>query len=334
MIVPPAFQAEVASLPSPLRAVLEAELAAGNEILDVVHTFPAPPIGACVRLARPLSPDGSSVPAGVNPCRFPNWDGSSGLSDMAGHYFVLGPPVAPPDPPGMDEIGAGRSSGATPIAQDSGAGGRGLSDASVDSPLGRFERSMAIDYEKWHDGIGYDLDAIREASPDERKAIETLLVERGARDWRDVEALTVLNTAGTRALLERAKRSPDHEVALAVARYAPDVLSDDERTTSIVTALRSARFYGGLSEALDLAEVYHPRAVLDALVRATIEREGEVAVHCAALLMFLHGKADGPFDMAQRPFFLTFNTSDRRKRAEAFHELCVKIGLDPNSFVG
>lgn len=26
--------------------------------------------------------------------------------------------------------------------------------------LGRFERSMVMNYEKWHDGIGYDLETL------------------------------------------------------------------------------------------------------------------------------------------------------------------------------
>jgi hypothetical protein len=192
---------------------------------------------------------------------------------------------------------------------------------------------MAIDYEKWYDGIGYDLHAIREASPDERKAIEALVVERGITGWRDVEALAALETTGARAALERAKRSGDHEVAMAVARYAPEVLAGDERTRMIVKALRQTKFYSGLSAALDQAEVHHPPAVIEALLHGTLEREGDVAVHFAALLMFLRGKASEPFDMAQRPFFLTFNTPDRVGREEAFRELCKLIGLDPEPYL-
>ena len=36
-----------------------------------------------------------------------------------------------------------------------------------DSAVRRFERSMVMDYEKWHDGTGYDLEALKEATPDE-----------------------------------------------------------------------------------------------------------------------------------------------------------------------
>ena len=38
-------------------------------------------------------------------------------------------------------------------------------DPPSDSPLNRFQQSLQISHEKWHDGVGYDLDAIREADP-------------------------------------------------------------------------------------------------------------------------------------------------------------------------
>jgi hypothetical protein len=46
MGVPAAFREEIAALPPLLRALLEAELAAGNSISGVSHTFPAPPRSA------------------------------------------------------------------------------------------------------------------------------------------------------------------------------------------------------------------------------------------------------------------------------------------------
>ena len=42
---------------------------------------------------------------------------------------------------------------------------------SSDSPLSRFIDSMKIDFEKWHDGIGYELEALGEANYEERLAI-------------------------------------------------------------------------------------------------------------------------------------------------------------------
>jgi hypothetical protein len=39
--------------------------------------------------------------------------------------------------------------------------------------IDRFLRSLVIDYEKWHDGIGFDVDALREATPAERTPCTT-----------------------------------------------------------------------------------------------------------------------------------------------------------------
>jgi hypothetical protein len=65
---------------------------------------------------------------------------------------------------------------------------------------------MAIDYEKWHDGIGYDIDAIKLASPAERKTIERILIAHTPRDWRDIEALAQIDTERVQAFLELCKQ--------------------------------------------------------------------------------------------------------------------------------
>ncbi|HET9942892.1 MAG TPA: hypothetical protein VFR05_06105, partial [Terriglobia bacterium] len=202
-------------------------------------------------------------------------------------------------------------------------------NTNPDSAMERFQQSMIIDYEKWHDGIGYDLDIIRKATPEELADIEELLVDRPVSDWRDVEALAAINSPKTRELLMKALRRGDHRVRMAVADYAPDLVPDDERTESLIAALKSGEFYGGLTQALEQVESFHPPAVVDALFRGVLKREGGIAVHFAAMLMFLHGKASSSFDWEQRPFFLKFNTDDPAERRRLFQELCERIGLDP-----
>ena len=61
-------------------------------------------------------------------------------------------------------------------------------------------------------------------------------------------------------------------------------------------------------------------------MRATLRGDGEAAVNFAALLYYLHGKAESSFDWAHRPFFLRFNTDDRAERMAAYRELCAQIG--------
>jgi hypothetical protein len=192
---------------------------------------------------------------------------------------------------------------------------------------------MEIDYEKWHDGIGYDLDILRAATAEERAQIESILVARGAADWRDVEALAALGTPGARAALAEAIEVGDHRVRLAVMQHAPDMVCDATRVATLVAALEGAEIMGGLSQALDDVAEFHPPPVIDALFRGALARDGGTAVHFAAMLTYLHGRADEPFDWEQRPFFLRFHTEDRREREAVFRELCAKIGVDATKWL-
>ena len=64
-----------------------------------------------------------------------------------------------------------------------------------------------------------------------------------------------------------------------------------------------------------------------------LRREGDVAVLYAAMLFYIYGKADEPFDMKQRPFFLRFNTENKEERMQAFMELCEKLGINPKKYL-
>jgi hypothetical protein len=201
------------------------------------------------------------------------------------------------------------------------------------SALGRYERSMVIDYVKWHDGDGYDIEALRAAKLEEPEATEDLVLSHEVSDWRDVEALVALDTTAARELVKAAMRSLDPAIRMAVTRYAPELVPDQQRTASLVRALATAKAYEGLTQTLLEAEEYHPKEVMDALFRGAMQREGEAAVSIAALLLFLHGKAKDPFDWDQRPFFLRFNTENRAQRKAVFLELCEKAGVDPAPYL-
>jgi hypothetical protein len=200
-----------------------------------------------------------------------------------------------------------------------------------DSLLARFKASMVMNYEKWHDGIGYDLELIRQASPDELKAIEDLLLQRHAEDWRDIEALAALGTERARQALRDAVRTGSTEVRLAVHSHAPELLTEARRTASLVQALQQAGPCAGLSKALLEVERFHPPEVVHALLRGLTEQDGTTACHFAAMLYFLHGKAESAFDWNHRPFFLRFNTDDLAEREKAVRELCDTIGVDPRT---
>lgn len=197
----------------------------------------------------------------------------------------------------------------------------------------RFLGSLAGGLDAWRDGSGYDLAALAEATPLERAQIESLLLGRAVRDWRDVEALVALATPAAMEKLRNSLDGADAGVRLAIERHCPGLGGDEQRTSALVQALETAVFYGDLSQALDQVETWHPPAVIEALLRGLLQREGEIACHFAAMLYFLHGQAAEPFDMEQRPFFLRFNTEAGSERTAAFRELCVVLGRDPEPYL-
>lgn len=328
---------EFARFPAVLRELVTAELAAGNEIAEFAHGFPAAPCGACIKLAHAVT----SRPRVATPeldFYDRNGSGHSGeFTDAKRHFFVLEPPRPPELPPDMDAIraelnarhAAANRMPATPSASPEPGHQPAGTDQNPKSALARFKASMEIDYEKWHDGIGYDLSLLREATPDELQAIEDILIQRRSSDWRDVEALAALNTKTAQEALKDAFIVGDTKVRMAVQSHAPELLTEQQRTDSLVRALQESETYGGLTQALLEVQDFHPTEVIRALLRGLMERDGATAVHFAAMLHYLHGKASEPFDWEQRPFFLRFNTDDRVEREKACRELCATIGVDP-----
>jgi hypothetical protein len=197
-----------------------------------------------------------------------------------------------------------------------------LADPLVD----RFEQSLEMTVDKWRDGEGYDLAAIRAASPAARERIEDLLLPRPVT-WREVEALNELATPKAIERIHHTLGKGDLEQRIGVLVHAPDITTDEDRIRILTEALLSSDIYGGLTQALLLIETFHPPEIINALFHAASHRNGQVAMHCAAMLMFVHGKADSAFDWSLRPFFLQFGEAS--KRTKAFAELCRRLGVDP-----
>jgi hypothetical protein len=193
--------------------------------------------------------------------------------------------------------------------------------------LDRFVRSLFIDYEKWHDGVGFDLDALRAVTPAERATAESRL--DATHDWRDVEALAVLAELGSASAersLRDALKSGSHEIRLAVMRHAPHLVDDAARTEMLLNALEVATPFDAFTDTLDQVERFHPPPIVDALWRGLDTRQGDVAVHYAAMLAFIYGKADSAFDWSMRPLFLKFNTVSSAERQAAIAELRTRLG--------
>ncbi|MEO7412595.1 MAG: hypothetical protein ABIZ81_04500 [Opitutaceae bacterium] len=356
MKIPAQFEKEFAQFPVVLRELVTAELAAGNTIAEFSHGFPAAPCGAYIKLARAVTTRARTKTPDLDFYDRNSSSYSGEFTDAKRHFFVLEPAHPPKPPPDMDAIRdaldareraanakrfpdmaerdyssephvrVGAQSRLTPAERA--VRGKLLSDPK--SILARFKASMEIDYEKWHDGIGYDLDLIKQANPEELKAIEDLLIERRNSDWRDVEALAALNSPRANDALKAAFKSGDTQVRMAVHSHAPELMTESERTASLVNALRGADNYSGLTQALLEVETFHPPEIMTALLRGLMDRDGGTACHFAAMLYFLHGKSASAFDWNHRPFFLRFNTPDLAEREKAVRELCETIGADPS----
>lgn len=97
-------QKELAQLPAVLRALVEAEVAAGNTIVEVGHSFPAPPAGAYFKLANKISTRPRVSDDSVSFYERNSSIYSGEFTDTKRFYFILEPPNPPPLEPDMDAI--------------------------------------------------------------------------------------------------------------------------------------------------------------------------------------------------------------------------------------
>jgi len=90
--------------------------------------------------------------------------------------------------------------------------------------VARFRESMEMNYERWHDGQGYALELLQQASPDEREAIENLVIYKADKDWRDIEALAAMGSERAIEALQRAWSTADAALRSTLERYASEYL--------------------------------------------------------------------------------------------------------------
>jgi hypothetical protein len=170
MTIPREFEKSVSRLPPGVRAVLEAELAAGNTIAHAGGGFPAPPAGECVKLAQPFkvaTKKGFAVPAGVQVRLQPNHSLVTAEfgDDDKGWFWVIdtAPPYEERELPPMPPQGAHSETFEEATAQHRVATGR-----IIDDVLSKFAPSTvapdAADFEVSVDFRGEQL-TYREPGP-------------------------------------------------------------------------------------------------------------------------------------------------------------------------
>src|SRR5262249_38908680 len=137
----------------------------------------------------------------------------------------------------------------------------------------------------WREDASYDLAALKRMTAPERRQIVAML-SAGDMTWREVEALSSMNTAEAKAALGEASKhhlSIDTRLAAADVMYRKKRLrDDDEFIARQIRLLSDPR--NGLERALAIAEQHPSDTVKQALLWASYNAT-ECAPHCAALLL-------------------------------------------------
>jgi hypothetical protein len=104
MSLTPEQKIELAQFPPELRALIELELAAGNSIVEVGHSFPAPPAGAYFKLANKVTTRPRVSGSGLQFYERNSSVYSGEFTDAERFHFVIEPPNPLPSEPDMDAI--------------------------------------------------------------------------------------------------------------------------------------------------------------------------------------------------------------------------------------
>lgn len=184
----------------------------------------------------------------------------------------------------------------------------------------RFLDSKVMDFEKWHDGLGYDLNALRELSADELDSAVAGMIP--AQGWRDLEALDYAGTAAATAAIVAARQSDNAELRLTAYRYGPKESTLEE--AEILTQLEAE---SPSTDAIEEAAEYPSPPMIQALLRIVRECTGVEAYGAVASLLVMHGNLDSVYSMDRRPFILRFVDPPNPDRDAAYAELIRELGL-------
>jgi len=192
---------------------------------------------------------------------------------------------------------------------------------------------MVMDFDKWHDGTGYDLKALEKLGPEERASIEELLIKnlKQAGDWRDVEALADLGTASALAAVDKARLHSNTKVRNYALRICLDTQDSKDMTKKHIAELEEqviqAVKHGDFEMAENMPTMRVKKALLDSIL--SVEYNSEIRVSAVAFLLYLCGQAPEPFDWSQRPFFLLFSSlkKDPKMLQHAWEHLRKRTGL-------
>lgn len=189
---------------------------------------------------------------------------------------------------------------------------------------------MKINFDKWHDGIGYDLETLKRMEPQERDSIENLLIEnlKQAGDWRDVEALVVIGTTSAFIEVDKARFHNNAQVRNYALKIIINARKSKDATVKDMAGLEQQVIQAVENGYFQMAESMPTLRVKKALLNSVRESDDSVIrVNGAAFLLYICGKTSDPFDWDQRPFFLRFKGDNPDELQQAWEELRKRTGL-------
>lgn len=195
----------------------------------------------------------------------------------------------------------------------------------------RFRDSMVMDFDMWHDGEGFDLSAIDDMTVQERKDLAALL-RSGQKTWRELEALAALDLEDVATIIEDTSRtdaSADNRMTAAAALHERGRMSRDDFEAKVCDEIRKLDKPGDgsvriLLEAQSLASVKVKQALLWSSWNRT-----EMSMLCAALVLYLCGKAEDPLAWSHREWLFDLQPNNSYfTRKKAFDKVCGLIGME------
>ena len=192
-----------------------------------------------------------------------------------------------------------------------------------------FLDSMIMNFDRWHDGTSYDLEALARLGPVERASIEELLIEnlKQSGDWRDLNALVALGTDSARKAVDKARFHNNTQVRDYALKIILDTHNSKDTSKKDIAELEDQVVQAVKRGNFEIAEYMPTMRVKKALLDSTREADSVIRVNAAAFLLYLCGQAPEPFDWNQRPFFLRFAEENPKELQEVWEELRKRTGL-------
>ncbi|MDB5325827.1 MAG: hypothetical protein JWM57_1396 [Phycisphaerales bacterium] len=195
----------------------------------------------------------------------------------------------------------------------------------------RFYDSMPMNFDRWHDGTGFDLDALRDMTPEELAAVRVTL-KSGRRTWRELEALAAIDSlTGTDEVRHALDKddSPENQIKAANLLFESDKLDQADYEARLCQSIRRLGTHDAITTRVLLyAQGLPTDAVKQALLWASWNRT-DAAFHSAALLIYLCGKSEDQLSFEHRPLLFDLQPSNSSlTRQAAFEKLCRLTGLE------